>query len=220
MFKTFIKNAGIILATCMVAVLAAGLTTKSDEPNPIPKLRTIVPEVVGKFLPMVRLTDVNGKFFCSGTVIADNMVLTAGHCLNDKPLLVESIDNVKGEILVAQALPIMINQRADYGLITGNFTGFSKLKIETNPYKDLLYHQSTLVACGFPWGSTPVCYPIRGDLKKTFDGFTADGQLYPGMSGGPVIDTKTGTVVAVNSAVFEGGIVVMPLIGLFESLGL
>jgi hypothetical protein len=40
------------------------------------------------------------------------------------------------------------------------------------------------------------------------------------MSGGPVIDAGTGLVVAVNSAVGQNYIVVSPLIGLFNSLGI
>jgi hypothetical protein len=224
MFKTVIKLASTICAGIVVAMLAINLIKAKTPPppvelSPIPPLESIFQPQEGKFPALVRLETTDGSFFCSGTAISDSLVLTAAHRLNGAMLTVRSLPNAEQKYTVVAAMPIMANQRADYGLITGNFKKFAHLNIQTDPSKDIFYFPSSYVACGNPWGSSAVCYPIVKPLKKYFDGFLTDGQLYPGMSGGPVIDLKTGLIVAVNSAVGADGIIVVPLIGLFESIG-
>lgn len=216
MFKVFIKTVSVIVAGIVIGILSFPLLNFNDT---IPKLTTVMVPVPGKASAMVRLLTAEGKFFCSGSVISDGLVLTAGHCVLGQTLLVQSLPNAKGETLVAEAKPLMANGRADYGLVSGNFSGFAHLAIQVDPNADILYFPSKYVMCGNPWGSTPVCYPVKREMKKYFDCFITEGQLYPGMSGGPVIDLKTGLVVAVNSAVGADGVLVCPLVGLYESIG-
>lgn len=178
----------------------------------------------------------NGKsrFFCSGVVISKNLVLTAAHCvmeggmfeqptMREDPILVKSEYQKGKKQAVAKAVAYAANGRGDYAVITGDFSKFNVARITTSP--TFMYSLSTqLVACGFPWGSkTHVCYPLEkrkdGKLMKSFAlGF--NGYLYPGMSGGPVVDRVSGLVFAVNSAVDpdRDELVLVPIIGLNEMI--
>jgi trypsin-like peptidase len=223
MFSTLVKIIATLSTGIVIGILGWPLLENSNKAiaevqSPIPKLYNIIPVAEGKFPAMVRLVDEQGRFFCSGTVVAENLVLTAAHCLKGGQLGIESL-SVNGKRIVVPAMPIMANVRADYGLVTGNFSKFTQMKMMINPDKDILYFQSEFVACGNPWGSKPVCYPLTKPLRKFFDQFITEGQIYPGMSGGPVVDVKTGLIVAVNTGVTEDGVVISPLIGLFESIG-
>jgi S1-C subfamily serine protease len=71
------------------------------------------------------------------------------------------------------------------------------------------------MSCGFPYGQKRLyCSTIKPKAKEFFN-LIADGDIFPGMSGGPVIDILTGEVVGVNSKVYEDGTIhVASLIGL------
>lgn len=176
---------------------------------------------------LVRIENEQGDFVCSGTVISNVYILTAAHCLSgDNGYLstetyrIVSMSFEGGVPLVVPAIAAARNARADYALMTGDFSQFNKLPIVTDPREALALKGPVgqLITCGFPWGSTDVCYPT-GQGHQYYDGISIQGLLYPGMSGGPVIDRGIGAVVAVNSAVSNGSIIIMPLIGLFETLG-
>lgn len=181
--------------------------------------------------PLVRLEDDKGEFFCSGTVISNSYVLTAAHCLADrnghltkKKIRVKSIQNEKGVITIMEAHAAARNSRADYGLITGDFSGFNKMQMNTLPEQTPLLGtagglKGPVVSCGFPWGASDICYEVTGPVSIMYEGIAAKGILYPGMSGGPVVDLGQRKVIAINSAVGDGFIVIMPLVGLFETLG-
>ncbi len=184
------------------------------------------------FASIVRLENTDGQFFCSGSVISDDYVLTAAHCLSDdkghlrkKKLNVVGTAAKEGSNLVAkiESVAASRNSRADYALVKGDFKAFNKLKIETDPRSSPLDGRiivGPVITCGSPWGAYPgVCYEAFPPLQMVYNQLAMRGSLYPGMSGGPVIDVgREVTQFAVNTAVGEGYIVVSPLIGLFETL--
>lgn len=179
---------------------------------------------------IVRLHDVEtGRFFCSGVVIADHLILTAAHCVVREGFFGIGVEVVrKVEIRAANGVSLGIyadllnaNPRQDVALLDGNFSLFDKKEVEINPNKleQSFLHSKHLRACGYPDAGSLACSAVSNVSHMNF-GFTADGFLYPGMSGGPVIDEETGKVIAVNTAVIESKIYLSPTVELFNQLGL
>lgn len=175
-----------------------------------------------QYSPLVRLESKSGEFFCSGTVISDDYVLTAAHCLMDHgaffPGMTTADIHVRGDgqLIPNTAKAAALNQRADYALIKGDFRLYTKGKILLHPL-DLVRVSPLVVTCGFPWGAEATCYQARG-LTIYFEHLIGGGPMFPGMSGGPVVDVMTGVIFAVNSAVTGGAIIVSSVVGLFETL--
>lgn len=177
--------------------------------------------------PLVRLHHgKDNRFFCSGTVISDDYILTAAHCLmkgvyfpsmttEDINVVSMTLPNSAPVTVVAKANSL--NQRADYALVRGDFRAFQKAKILHTPdmFGKLV---GPGVVCGFPWGSTDICYSINSGLATWHEHLAASGRMYPGMSGGPVLDVGSRAIFAINTGIAEGAIILSPLIGLFETL--
>lgn len=181
------------------------------------------------YASLIRLETKDGQFFCSGTVISDDYVLTAAHCLMRGTLFksmtkdeinVVSINNRDGikRTTVVHAAAVAANVIADYALIKGDFKKFTKTRILVKP-NSIHEISGRLVTCGFPWGAEGACYATGDKLYTYFEVFKTAGHLYPGMSGGPVVDSGTKAIFAVNTGATDGFIVISPLIGLFETLG-
>lgn len=175
---------------------------------------------------IVRLHDVEtGRFFCSGVVISDTLILTAAHCVVRESFFgVDVIRRVEIRTLDGKPLGLYAelqaaNPRQDVALLTGSFDAFDKQEVETNPQaiEDSFLHSRHLKACGYPAGGLLTCSAITKASHMNF-GFTADGWLYPGMSGGPVIDEETGKVIGVNTAVADTRVYLSPTVELFNQL--
>lgn len=225
----------IVLALC-VKELLDDVVDNYDHPQMIEHIKDLPvfkknQDVTrGTYSSIVRLENTDGQFFCSGSVISKDYVLTAAHCLTDakghlrkKKLHVTGLANQeKSPGVTVDGVAASRNSRADYGLVKGDFSQFSTLKIETSPLSSPTVAGLTgpIVTCGSPWGASPgVCYEALPQVQLFYEQIAMRGTLYPGMSGGPVIDLGNNvTQIAVNTGVAEGYIVVSPLIGLFETL--
>lgn len=205
-------------------VTAPRLIYRADNLPAFNEVQNFLPNT---YLSMVRLESKEHGFFCSGAVISDDYVLTAAHCLmedgvfpdmNREEINVVSIPTSTGMTKTSIAYAAALNNRADYALIRGDFREFTKIKILVKPNMTNQL-KGPIVTCGFPWGAESVCYSTGNKLIPYFERYKLEGRLYPGMSGGPVIDASSGSALGVNAAVMDGGIAISPLIGLFETLG-
>lgn len=165
---------------------------------------------------------------CSGTVISNEYVITAAHCLVDEDGNMRKTIKIKNALpghngldSIQTAIPVGINKRADYGLVKGNFSLFSKTIIDvtmstiTNP-------PGAISICGNGWGAPFTCYPVFTaricGINICFQGSI----IFPAMSGGPVVASSPyGPILfAVNRGYNDMEVIVNPLVGLFESLGI
>lgn len=182
------------------------LNPKDTEHSPVVRINVIV--------------DKKPKFICSGTVVSNKYVITAGHCITDREE--GGIDKDKVFVIQNSSKTISVDSKAvamhpsmDYGLLMGDFTVFQKLELDpvSLGFSGKL---GPFVTCGFPLGGIDHCQAFPGPLP--FIGYqNAIGkvQLYPGMSGGPVMDLTTGYIVGINSAVGQDYSVFSPIVNFF-----
>lgn len=212
----------VVIAFVLASLVLSGMSFYKTIQNGKQVDNKIVLEIKKKFgtepseplyNPIVKLSKA-GRPFCSGFVIDANYAITAGHCLGSMEDKLETadlniiLDTGKDSGTVAHA--VGFNGRVDLGLITGNFNKFKSLKVDMENFRMAM---PLAYACGFPFGQIKmVCNPV---IPQNNDGFliNALGYLVPGMSGGVVIDPKTGEGVALNTAVGDGVVKLTPLQG-------
>lgn len=181
--------------------------------------RTVVTAkpVFQKLNPIVRLVK-NNMTFCSGFVIDDHTLVTAGHCVlrqgefglytipdeieirayNNKPL------GVTGEVEYTDI-------QLDHAILKGDFRKFEPA-IYISDVKELEKIRilgKRFTSCGYPLGGNLYCSTITyvgpyGFMVKT------KGILLPGMSGGPTM-LDDGTIIGTNNLVTEEDSVISPL---------
>jgi hypothetical protein len=178
-----------------------------------------------KWDPIIRLQDFEDrKFHCTATVVSDNYAVTAGHCVVDedgrlmKKTTFEVYD-VKITDTGIQATAAGTEERGDYGLITGDFRQFKKIQMNTSVVGIESRLEHDFILCGYPYGDVLLCKEFHVKQNSYFM-IRGNGILYPGMSGGPLLDKNTGEVVGVNSSVNDPGIDIAPLMGVLPHFGI
>lgn len=169
---------------------------------------------------IVRLYDIGeARFFCSGTVVSDNIVVTAAHCLGDHASGIE-VRNQWGKPVGSWVMGSRYEGRSDQGLLIGDFSMFDKMPIVTAPADVMIIlKRNSLRACGFPYSGPLYCSTL--DYKGLYGfQFAAEGSAWPGMSGGPVIDMETGFLVGVITAMAGDEMLLSPTVNIFYNLGL
>lgn len=159
-----------------------------------------------------------GRFYCSATVVSKNYAITAGHCIQgETPIKIFDKNAVDTGVV---ATPVRASSQMDYAVLSGDFGKFKFIKAELD-VKQILksFNEGNLIACGYPMAGSLICLPVK-DANQYIFYFRASGALYPGMSGGPVIDKNTGRLIGVNSAVYENGVLLAPIINLLFGLTL
>lgn len=199
-----------------------------EAPPPSPVLEVLPPFSPGetgnpkKHAAVVKLYDIeHGKFFCSGTVISKNYILTAGHCLRDYERFAITIEvkTMLDKPTGIKAAAVYAAGRSDQGLLIGDFSAFNSMPIEVRTAEELSIYQDQsrpVIACGFPYGGEYFCSAFTNRHQEAFS-IGGDGFLYPGMSGGPVIDLKSGVIIGINTAVVERGIIISPILELLNN---
>lgn len=174
---------------------------------------------------IVRLHTIDGRFFCSGSIINKEIILTAAHCIMEwgmfgpagiskEPIAVYSSDG--GLLGVGRALKA--NYRGDTGVIVLDvaYHKLAPLDYETDPQAIInSFANHKHILCGYPWGGGLLCVPIKHLEKYVFQ-WQGESHAWPGMSGGPVFDLDTGKIVATVSAGTEKTVIVSPLINLWD----
>lgn len=207
MFKKFALASIVFM---FLGLVLAVFQTKDAKPNINP-------------MAIVRLHDpLSGRFFCSGTVINDTQILTAAHCVVDQYQLRPVV-----EVRVVSPTPTRIKATVesfsiqnDIAILTGNFKKLPKIKIEKNNASLMEIWANPkrhVVACGYPYGAALTCVPITQRDMYWFL-WRGQGRLYPGMSGGPVIDMETSKVIGSNTAVTQEFVILAPVIRIEQIL--
>lgn len=161
----------------------------------------------------VVLASIKGDPFCSGSVVDASYIVTAAHCIEygvGKPVKIFTSNGVDTKVTGQVAAT---NSRLDYGIIVGNFSKFRTIKMD---YVSIINLQDDkyLMSCGNPMGQKKMSCTLIRPYENQYFMVKARGLLYPGMSGGAVIDTATNTLVGVNSAVEDGYVLFTPVAGL------
>lgn len=185
----------------------------------------------GKLPAIVRLYDVKrNAFFCTGFVVSDNMLITAAHCIADYEVLgivfkahiagVE-VRDLHGKKTAASISYSKADVRSDQALIVGDFSMFEHMLIATEPGLVAKISQTgTIKSCGFPYGGPLYCVSLKYEHIEDFQMSFSGDNLFPGMSGGPVFDNKSGIVIGINTGVAGPHQIISPTSNIFYNLGI
>lgn len=164
-----------------------------------------------------------GEGYCSGVVVDATHAFTAAHCtpglITDKTFATDETETSHVNITDYHA-----NTRGDYAVLIGDFSKFNALLVETRRPVVVSLIKQPVSPCGYPMGQKDLVCTEAVVLSPMDSSMVAVGEMYPGMSGGPVVvrvPVLGLVVVAVNTGTWgqEGGLppstlILSPLIGI------
>lgn len=209
-----------VLFSTASSCITRRLVVQSNEENP-PALFTM--PTGSKMHPaIIRLVNPDGYFYCSGVVIDAHYALTAAHCVTNslgglKDDEVTVYDKYNNKATTAKT--VAADALRDVAFIKGDFNEFEAAAVDfPGLYLKLGMHMNS---CGFPAGQFyEFCAELIHIGNRNFQIRTVGGPIFKGMSGGPVYDKESGVVIGVNSAVDENSVIISPLVGVLETVGL
>lgn len=180
----------------------------SNKYNPIVKLHLFLEE---------------GEGYCSGTVVDSTHIITAAHCT---PGLIvgRTYATDTTEVAHAAITDYHSNFRADYSVLIGDFSKFNGIPAVLDKPLAVSSVGEVVATCGFPMGQKDLICAQAKIVSPIDSQILAVGEMYPGMSGGPVLVSVPligPIVIAVNTGTWgqAGGIpasslVFSPLVGI------
>jgi len=167
---------------------------------------------------VVRLKMISGQFFCSATVVSNTRAISAAHCFQEAPKGVTIRVFDRYETIITNAKLLGLEARSDQAVIEGDFRAFNHIAVETAPDEIInSYEKHDLLTCGYAYGGKLYCNKFTFESPDIFQ-MSGKAYVYPGMSGGPVIDLKTRKVVGINTAMSSSKAIVSPTIEIYQNL--
>lgn len=214
-------NLGI--ATLLIGSCATNQFKLVQKQNGLPRYNATMTNGNNQYESIIRLLDNRGRFFCTGFVIDGNYALTAAHCVSDGfGGMIDTdihIYSSSGYPTGTVAKAVAIEGYRDVAFIKGNFQDFQSQPVDFHGRH--VPRGFKMTSCGYPSGMLPkFCTEVEHVGNKYFQFRTKGGPIYKGMSGGPVVNNESGYAIGVNSAVDEDTVIIGPLVGVLESVGL
>ncbi|MEO0271663.1 MAG: serine protease [candidate division WOR-3 bacterium] len=172
---------------------------------------------------------------CSAVVISKDYALTAAHCVDS--LGQEVTVMLEDDLIVGKAKVVAIHPQRDVAILSGDFDEFKSVEVDFNGDYQFNLTNEKVVTCGFPaLRNKKYCSLLMYKQNFYFKLGFVGGNIYKGMSGGPVVlrqmvncknmvdilfknkcEVKE-VLIGLNSAVSENLVIVSSLVGLLEEL--